>query len=104
MSVPDTRTVDEFARDLEQVLSGFVPFLSAKRRAYGTTNLTRFGPMGIVIRMSDKIDRLVNRFRDGTDAVGGADVDTVLDSWRDLVGYAVLGYMEHIREHGEPRE
>lgn len=95
---PDNRTADEFYDDMERLMADLRMMLADKRRAYGTTNLIRFGPMGILIRMGDKMDRLINRFRDGTDAVGGMDADTVEDSWRDLCGYALLGLMEHRRQ------
>jgi len=91
---PDTRTIQQFTDDLASVAADMVPFLTMKRMAYGTTALTRFGPIGIVIRMSDKLDRVTNRIKDGQDTVGD---DSVEDSWRDLVGYALLGLMEHQR-------
>lgn len=104
MTNPDTRTMSEFESDLDYVLTEMLGTLVAKRKAYGTTNLTRFGPLGIVIRASDKIDRLANRYREGTDAVGGMDTDTVEDSWRDLAGYALLGLMEHRRNQTKESE
>lgn len=100
MSAPDARTMEQFQQELSNLLVEMQETLTAKRKAYGTTALTRFGPMGILIRMSDKMDRLTNRFRDGSDSVGGMDTDSVEDSWRDLIGYALLGLMEHRRNGG----
>ena len=91
----DTRTEQEFSADVDRALCNIRETLISKRRAYGPGNLTRFGPIGIVIRMSDKIDRLTNRYNSNEDSVGGMDNDTVSDSWMDIAGYAILGLSLH---------
>jgi hypothetical protein len=101
MTQPDTRTIEEFRAEMQAATEDMVELLATKRLAYGTDNLTRFGSMGILIRMSDKFDRLLHRYRDGLDSVGGMDADTVEDTWMDLVGYALLGLDQHRRSIAE---
>lgn len=74
---------DEFGR--------MIDLLCLKRASYGPGNLIRFGAIGIVVRASDKIERLANMHRDGADA--NPDGDTAEDAWRDLIGYGVLGLL-----------
>lgn len=83
--------LDEFENNLRDAFDEMVTLLVAKRKSYGPANLVRFGPLGIVIRASDKIDRLSNLTRSAETA--SVDGDTVEDAWKDLVGYGVLGLL-----------
>ena len=85
--------LQRFREELTRELTDMVALLMKKRRSYGPHNLVRFGAIGIVIRASDKIDRLANLMKDGT--AESADGDTVEDAWRDLIGYGVLGLLRH---------
>lgn len=80
-----------FREGLQKVFGEMTDLLIAKRRSYGTTNLTRFGGIGIVIRASDKIDRLATMYRNGE--TESADGDAMEDAWRDLIGYGALGLL-----------
>jgi hypothetical protein len=90
---------ERFAQHLDLIFEGMKELLLRKRRAYGTTNLTRFGAIGIVIRASDKIDRLANLHKSG-DPVS-ADGESAEDAWRDLIGYGALGLIHHITTEQE---
>jgi hypothetical protein len=57
-----------------------------KNRAYGDKNLTRFGPRGLVVRMTDKMERLINLVWNGKK---GGD-ETAIETARDMENYAVL--------------
>lgn len=61
----------------------------SKQADYGHGNILKFGHTGIVIRMSDKVERLRNLARHGY----AERNESVMDSWRDLLGYAVIGIM-----------
>jgi hypothetical protein len=68
-----------------------IGLLVKKRKAYGPGNLVRFGAIGIVIRASDKIDRLANLLKAGETT--SADGESIEDAFKDLVGYGVLGLL-----------
>ena len=57
-----------------------------RQRKYGTGNILKFGTVGIIVRMSDKIERLRNMGGDFAD-------DSVTDAYMDLVGYACIHWM-----------
>ena len=56
-----------------------------KQRRYGCDNILRFGYKGIAIRMSDKVERVLQAER-------RQDLDDE-DPFTDLVGYAVIAHM-----------
>jgi hypothetical protein len=73
--------IDILGRDV-----GDLPdLLVYKQRRYGCDNILRFGYLGIAIRMSDKVERLVVQNARG-------DIDDE-DPALDLVGYAVIAHM-----------
>lgn len=84
-------SIEEFEREVRDRFEQMTQLLVAKRLSYGTSNLVRHGPIGVVIRASDKIDRLTNMCHEG--ATANVDGDTMDDAWADLIGYGVLGLL-----------
>lgn len=82
---------DPFEVALVEAFNEMIQLLLKKRKAYGPGNLVRFGGMGIVIRASDKIDRLANLLKAGETV--SADGDSIEDAFMDLCGYGVLGLL-----------
>ena len=62
--------------------------LESRHQKYGRQNISRFGEQGVVIRLSDKIERLINM----TPRCYGSD-ETVEDTYFDIINYAVIGLM-----------
>lgn len=61
-----------------------------KQLDYGPTNIAQTGLLGVTVRMTDKVSRLVNL----TVNKGKRHVDeTVRDTLTDLLNYAVFGLM-----------
>ena len=60
-----------------------------KQRRYGPGNIAAFGEQGVLVRVHDKLARLVNLWRTGQEP---AD-ETKDDSWGDLATYAVIALM-----------
>ena len=84
------RTIDAMAYTAGDLLSdeawdSLPSLLVYKQRRYGCDNILRFGFQGIVIRMSDKVERLVVQEARG-------DIDDE-DPAVDLIGYAVIAHM-----------
>lgn len=99
---PSESDLKIFANRLDLHFQEMTKLLVSKRRSYGADNLVRFGGLGIVIRASDKIDRLSQMYQRGEYA--SADGDSMEDAWRDLIGYGVLGLIHHLDEQEERRE
>lgn len=64
--------------------------LIRKQIDYGPNAISRFGLEGILIRMSDKLERLIHLQQLKSDP----EVDeSIEDTLRDIAGYAILGLM-----------
>ena len=87
-----------FEQDVDDVVKEVKELLLRKRNDYGTENISRFGELGVVIRLSDKLDRLVNLVvkpklsGKGGNAVNNEPID---DTWLDIIGYGILGLLQH---------
>ena len=63
--------------------------LASKQHDYGHGNITAFGLQGVLVRLSDKVERLINlKSRTGT-----AKNESLVDTLRDIVGYCVIALM-----------
>jgi len=60
-----------------------------KQTDYGTTNITMFGLEGIMIRLSDKINRLINLVQNDKHP----ENESLQDTLTDIAGYAIIGLM-----------
>lgn len=67
-----------------------------KQASYGPHNIGAFGAAGCLIRSNDKIQRLRRHYFLKKD-VSLSD-ETLEDTWKDLMGYAIMGL---ICERGE---
>jgi predicted DNA-binding protein (UPF0251 family) len=63
--------------------------LIKKQRDYGHENIMLFGLVGVGVRMCDKIARLKTIVAEGHKP----ENESLLDTWRDLVGYSVIALM-----------
>lgn len=70
--------------------SGFmVSTLVKKQLDYGHGNINKFGTTGILVRLSDK----VQRFKNLTSTNRNPQVESIEDTLMDIVGYCVIGLM-----------
>ena len=63
--------------------------LISKQHDYGHGNITAFGLKGVLVRLSDKIERLNNLKSKKSKAKN----ESMLDTLRDIVGYCVIALM-----------
>ena len=84
----ETLTIQQFADMVMDEYDAMTNLLRSKRESYGPSNLTRFGTLGILIRASDKVERLSTLLQSGETT--SADGDSIEDAWKDLLGYATL--------------
>lgn len=61
----------------------------SKQHDYGHGNILAFGEYGVLVRCSDKLERLKNLLKRGVEP----ENESVIDTWRDLCGYAILALM-----------
>ena len=64
--------------------------LDQKRADYGTENIKKFGSYGVLVRVSDKVERLINLSKRNNKP----NFESVEDTWRDIAGYAILALIE----------
>ena len=64
--------------------------LDQKRADYGTENIKKFGSHGVLVRVSDKVERLINLSKRNNKP----NFESVEDTWRDIAGYAILALIE----------
>ena len=74
----------------QRVADEVVQLLDSKHRDYGTDNIRKFGSYGVLVRVSDKVERLINLSDRGTEPL----FETTEDTWRDIAGYAILALIE----------
>lgn len=86
---PIPYTVTDFA-DHHKIALEIVELLDRKRADYGTENIKKFGSYGVLVRVSDKVERLINLSR----KEGQVNFESVEDSWKDIAGYAILALIE----------
>lgn len=72
-------------------LLDYAVLFDKKQHDYGPENISKFGEAGVVIRLYDKVARLINLSRRDEKPSNEA----VEDTWRDVLGYGVIGLMCH---------
>jgi hypothetical protein len=61
----------------------------SKQRDYGHDNILRFGRIGLLVRVHDKIARLENLTRRGA----GPENESLRDNYMDVINYCAIGMM-----------
>jgi hypothetical protein len=80
---------DAVEREIVGACNALARTLIMKRRDYGPHNFRRFGVLGILVRLDDKISRL-NNLLSGDKLPQNESTD---DSWLDAAGYSIIGYL-----------
>lgn len=92
------KTRAEVLVELAKVIEAIKDLLIAKNASYGDDNLRRFGRYGILVRVSDKVERIRNLLESGQTAV----FETEKDTWMDIAGYAIQAIRFINEERSEP--
>ena len=82
----------QFDIDIYDISEELAELLIKKHHDYGPDNINRspYGAIqGLVVRMWDKVARIVNLTKNGTDAKN----EPLEDSFKDLANYAIIGLM-----------
>ena len=81
----------KYKRDVNTILDASFRIGVAKNRDYGTLNILRYGVIGIIVRINDKIERVSNLMKDGN--VAQVADEKIEDTLMDMVNYATYGIM-----------
>lgn len=87
---PNPPEDNDFTADHYKIASEIVELLDRKRADYGTENIRKFGSYGVLVRVSDKVERLINLSKRNDKP----NFESIEDSWRDIAGYAILALIE----------
>lgn len=78
-----------FEEAIHKIAAEIAELVISKQHDYGHGNILAFGELGVLVRCSDKIERLKNLWKRGIEP----ENETVTDTWRDLVGYSMIALM-----------
>ena len=76
---------------IEQLLND-IQLFDQKQADYGPYNISKFGVIVVLVRVSDKIERLINLHKDST-LTSGTPIpsnESITDSWQDLSVYGAI--------------
>lgn len=83
------RPVDEVR---SAVICNALELMFKKQHDYGHGNITKFGEFGVLVRVNDKIARLLNLYARGDNPQN----ESLIDSWVDLFNYSVISLLLHL--------
>ncbi|WP_448523095.1 hypothetical protein [Pseudothermotoga sp.] len=81
-SICQDPSVDEFIDHLEKCAESF----AKKQAGHGTGNIAKFGEVGLLVRLNDKVERLINLVTNSERPENEAIDDTL----RDIANYAII--------------
>lgn len=73
--------------------------MDGKQQDYGSKNISEFSTFGVVVRMSDKFERIKNLFKSKRRR---AINESIIDSFTDIANYAIIAQM--LEKHEWPNE
>lgn len=91
--IPFTTDTSGFLMTVALVFDEAEEIMLGRHKDYGPDNIARAYPdplTALVVRMSDKLERIKNLLRQGDGQVYG---ERLRDSWIDLANYALIGVM-----------
>lgn len=71
-----------------------VKLLDDKQQDYGSGNISAFGEMGVLVRTSDKVERLKTLLKAGVKPKH----ESISDTWADLANYGLIGELCHCNQ------
>ena len=98
MIIEDLHLTTDLAKAVVPVLIQNLATLERKQLDYGPLNLIKFGVDGVVVRSSDKLERVINLInRRRVERARGAELPTfnepLADSFLDLANYSLIAYV-----------
>ena len=75
--------------ELKKILDEIEVLMKKKNEMYGDENIVKIGKQGVILRITDKIERLKNLFEKKINP----PEETIEDTWQDIISYSVIGLM-----------
>lgn len=76
--------------EFKEITDEILTVLEERNKRYGDNNLLSYGLMGLVIRISDKISRIINQISD--DSLTDEEKNSIIqDQLIDISGYSING-------------
>ena len=69
-----------------KIAGDIAELLISKQKDYGKNNILDFGEFGILVRVNDKISRLKNLSKSGSEPKN----ESIDDTWKEVAGYAII--------------
>lgn len=88
MMIAELGLETEIGRDAFRIACECVRLLDRKHVDYGPGNISSFGEFGVMVRLSDKIERLKNLSR-----MENPKNESVEDTYQDIANYAIIALM-----------
>lgn len=79
----------ELENELQKIMNEDFLTFCVKQRDYGPGNISKFGEHGVLVRVSDKVERLINLTKHGRTPSNEA----IEDTWKDIRIYAAIAEM-----------
>lgn len=76
-------------KELKKIIKEIEKLLIEKNKMYGDENIIKIGKEGIIIRITEKIERLKYLLKNKKDF----EKEPREDSWKDIAGYSIIGLM-----------
>jgi len=77
---------EEQTRVIIELMLSDIELFDKKQRDYGPGNIAKFRDYGIVVRTSDKLERLVNLYKNNRTP----ENESIEDTWQDLSVYGAI--------------
>lgn len=88
-AIGDDKNALQVTENALRRLGAFVPMFYGKQLDYGVGNINKFGKLGVLVRLNDKVERLNSLWHDGRIPTH----ETVEDTLYDIIGYAIIGLL-----------
>lgn len=82
---------ETFEESVDKILGELRSLLLRKHKQYGPKNVLVFGKMGVMVRMSDKMNRIINLWEKRKEP----EDEPLIDSYKDIACYAIIWLLLH---------
>ncbi len=80
---------EQFRKDVEDTWKECSELNINKHHDYGPNNMNKFGLIGILVRVNDKLERLINLTQKNKEPKN----ESIEDSLKDIANYCIIGLM-----------
>ena len=81
--------INIFKKDCDSILKECLKLNIIKHKDYGWGNISKFGLKGVILRLNDKIERLINLSWKNKIP----NNESIEDNLKDILNYAAIGLM-----------